>query len=79
MTVMMLTKMMRQRQLYLIDLLKKYVEVQSSWQRRKERAEQLLAASDVNETKRNKLAQRAAQIAEQATDDEPAAEAVSAG
>ena len=34
-----LATMMRRRQLHLIDLLKKYVDLQSSWARRRERAE----------------------------------------
>ncbi len=36
--VHMLVKMMRNRQLYLIDLLKKHVEIQSAWARRRDRA-----------------------------------------
>ncbi len=39
----MLVGMMRRRQLYLIDLLKKHVEIQSAWARRRDRALQLAA------------------------------------
>lgn len=36
--VFMLVKMMRRRQLYLIDLLKKHVELHATWARRRDRA-----------------------------------------
>ena len=41
--VFMLVKMMRRRQLYLIDLLKKHVELHATWARRRDRALQMAA------------------------------------
>ena len=41
--VFMLVKMMRRRQLYLIDLLKKHVELHATWSRRRDRALQIAA------------------------------------
>jgi len=42
--VYMLVKMMRKRQLFLIDLLKKHVEIQSAWARRRDRAMEIADA-----------------------------------
>ncbi len=42
--VFMLVKMMRRRQLYLIDLLKKHVELHATWARRRDRALQMAAS-----------------------------------
>jgi len=42
--VFMLVKMMRLRQLSLIELLKKHVEIQAAWARRRDRALQIVAA-----------------------------------
>ena len=42
--VFMLVKMMRLRQLYLIELLKKHVKIQAHWARRRDRALQIVAA-----------------------------------
>jgi hypothetical protein len=42
--VFMLVKMMRSRQLYLIDLLKAHVEIQAAWARRRDRALEIAAA-----------------------------------
>jgi hypothetical protein len=51
--VFMLVKMMRRRQLYLIDLVKKHVEIQAAWARRRERALQI-AAAELEETEKKK-------------------------
>ena len=51
--VFMLVKMMRRRQLYLIDLLKKHVEVQAAWTRRRDRALEI-AAAEQSETEKKK-------------------------
>jgi hypothetical protein len=48
----MLVKMMRRRQLYLIDLLKKHVEIQAAWSRRRERAAQIAAAEQAETEKK---------------------------
>lgn len=64
--IMALVKMMRLRQLHLIELLKKYVELQAAWQRRMDRAEELMAENEAKTAKKDKLAKRAADIAEQA-------------
>jgi hypothetical protein len=44
--IMALVKMMRLRQLHLIELLKKYVELHAAWQRRMDRASELMAEND---------------------------------
>ena len=55
--VFMLVKMMRGRQLYLIDLLKKHVEVHATWARRRDRTLQIAAAEQVDaEKKKAKVA-----------------------
>ncbi len=51
--VFMLVKMMRRRQLYLIDLLKKHVEIQAAWARRRDRALQI-AESEREEAEKKK-------------------------
>jgi hypothetical protein len=51
--VFMLVKMMRRRQLYLIDLLKAHVEIQAAWARRRDRALEIAAAEQA-ETERQK-------------------------
>lgn len=66
--IMMLVKMMRRRQLHLIDLLKKHVELQAAWQRRKDRAEAMAAEDAAANEKKDKLAKRAVQIAEHTVD-----------
>lgn len=43
-SVFMLVKMMRRRELYLIDLLKTHVEIQSTWARRRDRALEMAAS-----------------------------------
>ncbi len=43
-----LAKMMRLRQLQLIELLKSYVEAQAAWRRRKERAIAIASAQEKN-------------------------------
>jgi hypothetical protein len=54
--VFMLVKMMRRRQLYLIDLLKKHVEIRAIWARRRDRALKMAAAAqEENEQKKAKV------------------------
>ncbi len=51
--VFVLVNMMRRRQLYLIELLKKHVEIQAIWARRRDRAMQI-AAAEQEETEKQK-------------------------
>lgn len=51
--VFMLVKMMRRRQLHLIDLLKKHIEIHATWARRRNRALQF-AATEQPETENKK-------------------------
>lgn len=51
--VFMLVKMMRRRQLYLIELLKKHVEIRAIWARRRDRA-LAMAAAEQEETEKQK-------------------------
>ena len=54
--VFMLVKMMRRRQLYLIDLLKRHVEIQAIWARRRDRALKMAAEEhEATEQKKAKV------------------------
>ncbi len=64
--VFMLVKMMRRRQLYLIELLKKHVEIQAIWARRRDRALAIAAAEhEENEKKKANVVKLANEITSQ--------------
>jgi len=64
--VYMLVGMMRRRQLFLIDLLKKHVEIQSVWARRRDRALQMAAAEQAEtDEKKAKVVKLAAEMTAQ--------------
>ena len=60
----MLVGMMRRRQMYLIDLLKQHVEIQSAWARRRDRAMAIAAAEQAKtDEKKAKVVKIATEIA----------------
>ncbi len=67
--VYMLVGMMRRRQLYLIDLLKQHVEIQSAWARRRDLALKLAeSAKAETEEKKAKVVKLANEITSQASE-----------
>lgn len=67
--VFMLVKMMRRRQLYLIELLKKHVEIQAAWARRRDLAAQFAEAENAEtEKKKANVVKVANEIASQSSE-----------